>query len=283
MPKFGAHMSIAGGLEKAFDRGLSVGCDAIQIFTKSSNQWRARPLSEAQIEAFRRRQAETGMPVVAHSAYLINIGTPKPDLWEKSLEALQVELERCEALGIPYLVLHPGSHTGSGEEAGIAQVARALSELHRRTPGFRSRIALEVTAGQGSNLGYRFEHLARIIEATEEGEERLVVCFDTCHAFAAGYDLSTPEGYEATFEAFDRVLGLERLVVFHLNDSLHPLGSRKDRHAHIGQGKIGLEGFRRLVNDPRFRDHPMLLETPKGPEMKEDVENLRVLRGLLEA
>jgi deoxyribonuclease-4 len=193
---------------------------------------------------------------------------------------LITELERCEALEVPWLVLHPGSHVGSGEKAGLERVAQGLGEVHAATPGFRARILLETTAGQGDSLGHTFEQLARIIELTPQGE-RLGVCLDTCHVFAAGYELRTVEGYAAMMEAFDKAIGLQRLKALHLNDSKGELGERKDRHEHIGKGHIGLEGFRNVVNDPRLAGLPGLLETPKGDDLEEDRENLRVLRSLV--
>jgi len=278
---FGAHMSIAGGFDKAVDRAVQVGCDAFQLFTKNSNQWRARPIAPEEAERFRARLGESGIrSVVAHDSYLINLASSDDALWEKSVAAFREELERCELLGIPYLVTHPGACGEAGEEAGILRVAAALNRLHADLPGYRVRTLLEITAGQGTSLGYRFEQLAAITERVREAE-RVAYCFDTCHAFAAGYELRTPEGYAATMEEFDRLLGLDRLVVFHLHDSKRGLGSRIDRHEHIGKGMIGLDGFRLLVNDPRFRDHPGLLETEKSPDLHEDIENLRVLRSLV--
>lgn len=279
--RLGAHESIAGGLYKAFDRARSVGCDAVQIFVKSNRAWAVKPLTEEDIARFKAKAEETGVqPVVAHTSYLLNLGALDEALWTKSRDTLIVELKRCEALGVPWLVLHPGSHVGSGEEAGLAQVARGLGEVHAVTPGFRTQILLETTAGQGTNLGYRFEQLAWLMEHTPEGE-RLGVCLDTCHVFAAGYELRTPEGYTATMEAFDRIVGLEWLKALHLNDSKGDLGSRKDRHEHIGKGHIGLEGFRNVLNDPRLTGLPGLLETPKSNDLHEDRENLAVLRGLV--
>jgi deoxyribonuclease-4 len=282
MLRLGAHESIAGGLHKAFDRAQSVGCDAVQIFVKSNRSWAVKPLTERDVARFEAKAEETGIqPVVGHASYLLNLGSPDEALWTKSRDVLIVELERCEALDVPYLVLHPGSHVGAGEEAGLARVVQALGEVHAATPGLRTRILLETTAGQGTNLGYRFEHLAWLIEHTQQGE-RLGVCLDTCHVFAAGYELRTPEGYAATIDTFDRVIGLERLKVVHLNDSKGDLASQKDRHEHIGKGHIGLEGFRHVLNDPRLEGLPGLLETPKGEDLHEDRENLAVLRSLCE-
>lgn len=281
--RLGAHMSIAGGVSQAFDRGERVGCQAMQIFTKNQNQWRSKPLEAAEIERFRQRQAETGIaPVVAHSAYLINLASPDDALWEKSLAAFIDELERAEALGLLGVVIHPGSHMGAGEEAGIARIARALDRAHAATEGFQTLTLLEVTAGQGAHLGYTFEQLAAIRNAVD-APARVAVCFDTAHALVAGYEYRSAETYAALWDHFDRVLGLDLLRCFHLNDSKKDLGSRVDRHDHIGQGCVGLETFRRLINDPRFDGMPMVLETPKGDEMLEDIENLRVLRELIEA
>ena len=279
--QLGAHESIAGGLYKAFERAQSATCDAVQIFVKSNRSWAVKPLEEDEIAQFKAKAEETGIrPVVAHTSYLLNLGTPDELLWEKSRNMLITELERCEALEVPWLVLHPGSHVGSGEKAGLERVAQGLGEVHAATPGFRARILLETTAGQGDSLGHTFEKLARIIELTPQGE-RLGVCLDTCHVFAAGYELRTVEGYAAMMEAFDKAIGLQRLKALHLNDSKGELGERKDRHEHIGKGHIGLEGFRNVVNDPRLAGLPGLLETPKGDDLEEDRENLRVLRSLV--
>jgi len=274
-------MSISGGVDTAFDRGEQVGCDAMQIFTKNNNQWRAAPLGDETVERYHRRQAETGItPVVAHASYLLNLATPDDELWNKSIDGLMVEMQRCDVLAIPYLVIHPGSHMGAGEEAGIARIADAINIAHDRQPHAQVKITLETTAGQGTNLGYRFEHLAAMVEGAEAGD-RLAVCYDTCHTLAAGYDFRTPEGYAEVFTQFDEIIGLDRLTVFHFNDSKQHPGSRRDRHAHIGQGAVGLEGFRHILNDPRFEQIPMLLETPKSKDMHEDVENLARLRGLV--
>jgi len=274
-------MSISGGVDTAFDRGAQIGCDAMQIFTKNNNQWRAAPLKEEVVERYHRRQAEPGLtPVVAHASYLLNLATPDDELWRKSIDALLVELERCEVLDIPYLIIHPGSHMESGEEAGIARIAEALNVTHERLPDAQVKITLETTAGQGTNLGYRFEQLAAMIEGTE-ARDRLTVCYDTCHTLAAGYDFRTPDGYAEVFKQFDDIIGLDRLTVFHFNDSKKDMGSRRDRHAHIGEGEVGLGGFRYILNDPRFQEIPMLLETPKSKDMHEDVENLARLRDLI--
>jgi len=279
--RFGAHMSIAGGIDLAVDRAAQVDCDALQIFTKNSNQWQAKPIPPQQVERFGARLAETGIgPVVAHDSYLINLASQDDVLWEKSIDAFRIELERCELLGVPYLVTHPGSHGGAGESAGIQRVAAALDRVHTALPEHRVMTLLEITAGQGNHLGARFEDLAGI-RGLVAAPKRVGFCFDTCHAFAAGYELRTPEGYAETMDAFDRILGLANLRAFHLNDSKRDLGSRVDRHDHIGQGLIGLEGFRHVVNDPRFVHHAGLLETPKSEDLHEDAENLARLRGLI--
>jgi deoxyribonuclease-4 len=284
--RLGAHESIAGGLVNAFDRGQTATCDSIQIFTKSNRQWKAKPLEDDEVAAWRERmqsEEQSGgiFPVVAHTSYLINVGSPKEETWRKSYDALKIEVERCEMLGIPYLALHPGSHLKVGEEAGLANIARALSQLHAETPGFQTMVCLEHMAGQGTNMGATFEQLAWLLDHTDQGE-RLGVCLDSCHLYAAGYDVRTPEGYATTMEDFDRIVGFERLKVVHLNDSVHELGSQRDRHAHIGEGTIGLEGFRNFVNDPRLADLPGLLETDKSDDLHEDIENLERLRGLID-
>jgi deoxyribonuclease IV len=283
MPLFGAHMSIAGGYHRALLAAQSYDCEAVQLFTKNSNQWRAREIADAEIALFGETLRQTGVrQLLAHDSYLINLASPDQFLYRRSLEAFIVELERAERLGLRYLVTHPGAHIGAGEEAGIERVAAALDEVHRRCSGFRVQVLLETTAGQGSCLGHRFEHLAVILDRLAQ-PQRVGVCLDTCHVFAAGYPLAPEADYRATFRAFDRVIGLERLKAFHLNDSLRPLGSRVDRHAHIGRGCLGLEPFRLLVNDRRFRDRPMILETPKeeGGKQNMDAVNLRALRKLL--
>ncbi len=279
-PLLGAHMSIAGEVGQALIRGQQVGCDCIQIFTKSSRQWASKPFSEAEIATFKRNLRKTGIKmVIAHDSYLVNLGAPDNALRIKSVKGFIDELERCEALGVPFLVAHPGSHVGSGEEQGIKTIAKSIDEAHARCKGFKTKIALEITAGQGSNLGYSFQQMGQIFDAVTENE-RLRLCFDTEHAFAAGYDLRTEEEYEKTFALLDEHIGLEKIVAFHLNDATKPINSRIDRHQHIGQGFIGLDAFRRLLNDARFFGIPMCLETPKGPDLKEDVENLATLRSL---
>ncbi len=283
MPLFGAHMSIAGGYHRALLAAREHACEAVQLFTKNANQWRAKDLTNEEVRVFQDTLPTTTVgPMLAHDSYLINLASPDELLYRRSLEAFIVEVERAERLGLTYLVTHPGAHVGSGEEAGLERVASALDEVHRRCPDYRVQILLETTAGQGSCLGHRFEHLDRIFALVKE-PDRLGVCLDTCHVFAAGYGLAPESEYRTTFRIFDKIVGLERLRAFHLNDSLKPLGSRVDRHAHIGKGCLGLEPFRFLTNDRRFRDHPMILETPKeeGDEDNMDAVNLGVLRGLV--
>jgi deoxyribonuclease-4 len=264
-------------------RGRELGCDVIQIFVKSNNQWRAAPLRDAEVRAFREELAAHAIRCsFAHTSYLLNLASPDRGLRRKSLASFVVELERCERLGLAYLVLHPGSHVGDGEERGLARVAGALREALDRTGEARVAILVETTAGQGTNLGWRFEHLARLIDDVAGGD-RVGVCLDTCHVFAAGYDLRTTEAYRATMRELDRVIGIRRVRAVHLNDSERDLGSRVDRHAHIGRGKIGREGFRLLLRDRRFRRIPMVLETPKGERGEMDRKNLALLRRLAAA
>jgi deoxyribonuclease IV len=284
---FGAHMSIAGGLHHAFARGQQSGCDTIQVFTKNASQWAAKPLLETDVGAFCTAWGGCSIkPVLAHDSYLINMGTPADELWAKSRDAFRHELERTDMLGIEYLVTHAGAHMGGGVESGIRRIAQAVNEIQRERSANRAdgspatMILFETTAGQGSGLCYRFDEMARLFELLDE-PERVGVCFDTCHVFAAGYDMRTPETYAATMAEFDQLLGLDKLCAFHLNDSLKDVGCRVDRHAHIGQGYLGLSFFHLLVNDPRFADRPMILETNKGEEMVEDMENLAVLRALV--
>jgi deoxyribonuclease-4 len=276
----GAHLSISGGVDTAFDRAEQLNCTALQIFTKSNRQWSARLLKADEIDRYLKRQQETDLPVVCHASYLLNLGTPDDGVWQKSIEALVIELERCERLQIPYLVLHPGAHMNSGVEAGIARVAAALDVVHARLPDYRVQIALEITAGQGSALGSRFEEIAQMIIRCRQSS-RLVVCFDTCHALTAGYEFRTPDSYQAMLAEFDWQLGLDRLKVCHMNDSEKDLGSRVDRHAHIGEGCIGLEPFGYFLNDPRLKDVPFLLETPVDDDPGDNVRNLEKLRGLV--
>ena len=281
--RLGAHMSIAGGVKRAILRGHSIGCETIQMFVTSPNRWKSKALTQADIDGFLAARTETGIwPIVAHDTYLINLGSPDEELWTKSIDAFHDELKRCEQLELPYLVMHPGSHMGAGDEAGLRRVADALDILRERTVGFHVKVLLETTAGQGTNLGHRFEHLAQIMDWVRDASW-LGVCLDTCHVFAAGYELRTREGYEETIQQFDRVLGLHLLKCIHLNDSKGCLGCHLDRHEHIGKGELGLEPFRFLLNDPRFNHLPMILETPKGTDEQGrdwDELNAAVLRGL---
>jgi deoxyribonuclease IV len=282
-PLIGAHVSIAGGVSQSLARGRQIGCDCIQIFTKSSRQWASKPYPKEEIEAFKSAQAETGIRmVVAHDSYLLNLGAPDEKLRQRSVEGLIDELERCEALGVPFLIAHPGAHIGSGEEAGIKTIAHSIDQAHKSCAGFKSKLALEITAGQGSNLGYSFQQMGRIFDAVKEND-RLQLCFDTEHAFAAGYDLRSREGYERTFAELDQYVGIKRLVAFHLNDSLKPFHSRVDRHEHIGKGHLGTETFRRLLHDSHFFGLPMCLETEPGDDMKDIAKDLATLRQLLES
>jgi deoxyribonuclease IV len=263
MPRLGAHLSIAGGLPRAVDRAEASGCRALQIFTKSAGQWRARELPPEEIALFRRRVRQTKIrPVVAHNSYLINVAAADTALRRKSIAALREELDRAESLGLDGLVMHPGSYTSGTERGGLRLIADALAAILESRPNGRTRILLEQTAGQGTNLGHRFEHLAEIIERLG-GSPRVGVCLDTCHLLTAGYDICSEEGYRETFRQFGSLVGFRRLKAFHLNDSKKPCASRVDRHEHIGKGCIGVEPFRWLVNDPRFATLPMLLETPK--------------------
>jgi deoxyribonuclease-4 len=277
---FGAHMPITGGISHAFQFGECVGCDAMQIFSKNQRQWQTKPLLPEEVHAYTDEQQRTNIaPVIVHASYLINLAAPADELWHKSIAALIDELERCAMVGIPYLVFHPGSHTGSGDEPGLARIINALNRILGTDAGNGVTILLETTAGQGTALGWRFEQLATLMEHVTH-PKRLGVCIDTCHIFAAGYDIRTEETYHATFEAFDRLIGCEHIKLFHLNDSQKDLGSRVDRHQHIGKGYLGVEPFRLLVNDSRFLSLPMIIETPKGKDLAEDKENLALLRSM---
>lgn len=280
-PRLGAHMSIAGGLSMALLRGQETGCDTIQIFTKNNNQWRARAITEAEVRAYREHRQGTAIwSILAHNGYLINVASPRRALYRRSMAALAVEVSRAAALDIPVLVVHPGSHLGSGEVEGIKRVAEALDTVLEEHAAPPVMICLETTAGQGSSIGYRFEHLAAIREAATH-KDRLGICLDTCHIFAAGYEIRGRAAYERTMRELDAVIGLAHVKCVHLNDSQRELGSRVDRHAHIGRGHIGLEAFRLLINDPRLRHVPMILETPKDADpVGNDRRNLAVLRSL---
>jgi deoxyribonuclease IV len=287
LPLLGAHQSIAGGYYKAVEIAAECGCQCVQIFTKNNNQWRAKPITDDDAEKFQAALKRLNIThPLSHDSYLINLAAPDDELWRKSVEAFAVELLRAEKLGIPAVVTHPGAFTSSSEEAGLKRIIAALDEVHDKVGNLNVCTLLENTAGQGSTLGRTFEQLATIIDGVK-APERVAVCIDTCHLFAAGYPFSTPADYHATMDKLDKIVGLKLIKAFHLNDSKKELGSRVDRHEHIAQGKIGLEGFRLLVNDPRFAEIPMYLETPKENEEGEfdglrlDSLNLQTLRGLI--
>ena len=274
-------MSIGGGVYRAIERSRSIDCTAMQIFVKNNMQWFARPLLREEISAFLDHTQRGELhSAFAHANYLINLAATNPQFHANSIRALSEELLRAEQLELPFIVLHPGAHLGQGEEAGLEKIVSSINTIFDSLPKVRTRIALETTAGQGSCLGHRFEHLAHIIVNVRE-PVRLCVCLDTAHVFAAGYDISSEKGTRKMFSDFDRTIGLDRLVALHLNDSKAARGSRVDRHEHIGKGQIGLEAFRFIMRARRFRKIPKVLETPKGRELKEDVENMKTLRSLV--
>lgn len=272
--RIGAHESIAGGLHLAFARAEADGAESLQIFTKSGRQWAAKPISDEDAARFRAEQARTGLPVIAHASYLLNLGAAAGEVRTKSLAAFREELERCEQLNIPWLVIHPGAH--EDEDEGIRLIVEGVRDALAETRGMKAGVCLEITAGQGSSLGHRFEQLARMLEGID-APERTGVCLDTCHLFAAGYDLATPEGFEATMEAFQRTVGFHRVRALHLNDAKKGLGCRVDRHDHIGAGTLGEAAFERVLNDPRLPDVPAVLETPEG-HWREEIALLKALR-----
>jgi deoxyribonuclease-4 len=276
----GAHVSISGGVFNAPHNGKDATCDVVQIFTKSSNQWKAKLLTDEDAQKFAKAQEETGVEVVcAHDSYLINLASPDDTLFKKSHDAFFEEMKRCDFLGIPNLVMHPGSHVGSGEEAGLKRITDAFNRMFDADPDGRVTVCLETTAGQGTNLGYTFEQLAQIIEAVEN-HDRLGICLDTCHVFAAGYPIQTEKDYKATIKFFNDTLGLDRLKIIHVNDSKKDFGSKVDRHQHIGKGAIGKQAFVCFVNDRRLAKIPMILETPKE-SAADDIANLKLLRSLI--
>lgn len=280
MLRLGAHESISGGLFRALERGEAAGCESLQIWTKNSRQWHAPPLDSGEIDQFQAARAQRDIhPIVAHASYLINIASPKPALYGRSVNALIDEAERCEQLGLPYLVLHPGSHTGDGMEGGLKRAQAALRDVLVALPGYQVKILLETTAGSGSALGGTFEELATLLEADPD-TTGLGICLDTCHIFAAGHDLRSKQGYDAMMTALDTRIGLSLLHVVHLNDSQHPLGSHKDRHEHIGEGHLGSDGFRHILADTRLEGVAGILETPKGDDLHEDRQNLARLRAI---
>jgi deoxyribonuclease-4 len=277
--RLGAHVSIAGGLERAALRGAESGCDVIQIFTRSNQQWAARPIGSDAAERWRTALAATGVDAaMVHGCYLVNLACPRARLRERSYRALAQELRRCALLGIRYLVIHPGAHGGDGEAAGVARIAAALDRLHAEQPDNPTRVLLENTAGQGNSVGHRFEHLRDILAGLRQ-PDRVGLCIDTCHTLAAGYDIRNQDGWYATFERLNAAVGCDRVAAFHVNDSKTPLGSRVDRHEHLGRGHLGLAGLRCLVNDARFAGLPMVIETPK-PTEQADLVNLAILRAL---
>ncbi|MEJ2105394.1 MAG: deoxyribonuclease IV [Ignavibacteriaceae bacterium] len=277
----GAHTSIAGGVSKSVELAESLGFTAMQIFTKNNNRWFQKKLDEKEISAFKSKLQKSNIKfVVAHDSYLINLCATKKTIIEKSLKAFLDELERCELLGISHLNFHPGAHLGSGEEDGIKRIAESLNIAHEKTKNYDVSSMLETTAGQGTTIGYKFEQLRKIIDLVE-AKERMTVCIDTAHIFAAGYDIKNPKSFNDVIKDFDETIGLERLKCFHMNDSKKPLGSKVDRHEHIGKGFIGLEGFKNIMNDKRLIKIPKILETPKGKEQLEDLENLKILKSLI--
>ena len=283
MAILGAHMSIAGGLYKAVERAHAAGCQCVQLFTKNNNQWKAKPIPPEDADRFIQALAEKDIShPIAHNSYLINLASPDRELWHKSIDAMVEELHRADQLNIPYVVSHPGAYTSSDEKTGLQRIARALDAIHEQTEQFKARCLLETTAGQGTTLGWRFEQLAAIFDMVADAD-RLGICFDTSHVFAAGYAFTTAGEYRAMMQEFDATIGLARLKAFHFNDSLRPLGSRVDRHAHIGQGEMGTEPFRRLLNDRRLSGVPIYLETPKEHRDGRDMDqvNLSVLRELI--
>jgi len=278
---FGAHESISGGVFNAIERGQTATCDIIQMFNKSNSQWRAKKIEQAELDKYFEMIKETGVTVAtSHSSYLINIASPDKELNEKSYKSLKDEMERCEMLKIPNLVLHPGSHVGTGEDEGIKRIIKNLNRLFKELKNNSVCILLETTAGQGSNLGYTFEQIAEMIDGAKI-QDQIGVCLDTCHIFAAGYPISDLKEYKNTMKKFDDIIGIDKLKIIHMNDSKKEFGSRRDRHEHIGKGHIGIEAFRNIVNDKKLKNIPMILETPKEEELKEDIENLKVLRSLV--
>ncbi|HMA63526.1 MAG TPA: deoxyribonuclease IV [bacterium] len=275
MGLIGCHVSIAGGVENAPGRGKNYGCEAMQIFTANQRRWKSKPISDQSAEEYKTEIDKNNIQsVVSHDSYLINLAKPDEDKRQKSLDALYEEILRSDKLDIPYIVLHPGSHLGKGEDYGLKLIAESLDIVIEKTKDTTPLLLLETTAGQGTNLGYKFEHLRKIIDLSDN-QEKLAVCFDTCHAFAAGYDIRDEQGYNKTFTEFDDVIGTDLLKVFHFNDTLKELGSKKDRHASLGDGLLGWEPFKRIVRDKRFENVPMLLETPDQKKYKQEIATLK--------
>ncbi|HRT37120.1 MAG TPA: deoxyribonuclease IV [Caldisericia bacterium] len=281
MGQLGAHVSIAGGVKNAPLNGEKIGCEAIQIFTKNQRQWSAKPYEKDEIEEYFNNLNKVKIKkVVAHTSYLINLASPTEEIFEKSIDALIDDLERCNSLNIPFTIIHPGSHLGEGVEKGIERIIIGIERVFEKVK--RGAIALETVAGQGSNIGFKFEQLKKIMEGVKE-KDRIFVCFDTAHAFEAGYDIKTQNGFKKVLDEFDKIIGIEKLCAFHLNDSKTPLGSNVDRHENIGKGFLGLEPFKFLVNNEKFKNHPMILETPGGDEMYiEDLKTLNLLKSLID-
>lgn len=278
---FGAHESISGGVFTAIERGKHATCDTIQMFNKGNNQWKAKKLESEEIDKFFKAIEDTGVTAsTSHTSYLINIASPDKKLNAVSCKSLKEEMERCNLLRIPNLVMHPGSHVDTGEEEGIKRISSNLNKLFDELENNSVVLLLETTAGQGSHLGYNFEQIAQMIDGVED-KNHVGVCMDTCHIFAAGYPITDSKDYKATMNKFDDTVGLDKLRIIHMNDSMKEFGSKKDRHEHIGKGHIGLEGFRNIVNDKRLSKIPMILETHKEEDLKDDIENLRVLRSLV--
>jgi len=279
--KFGAHMSTAGGVWKALQRGIAIGCEVVQLFVKNNMRWFGKPIGPDDLARFANELASGKLAAVfGHTGYLINLGAPSGENRECSIKSLIQEIHFATELGLPFLVMHPGAHLGAGEAAGLKQVVSGLNEVFRATKHAPVRIALENTAGQGTCLGHRLGHLAAIYDGVKN-PERLGACLDTAHFLAAGYDIRTRQSWNETTAEVESLIGLDQVLAFHLNDSKTDLGSRVDRHEHIGRGKIGRAAFGHIVNDPRFRDTPGCLETPKSEDLHEDVENLATLRSLV--
>ena len=277
----GAHTSTSGGVSQAIGRAQACGFTAAQIFVKNNKQWFAPPLAEDEIARFRTARKESGIYFFAHNSYLVNLGSQDAEMFSTSVRAMTAELERAEALELPFIVMHPGSHGGAGEEAGLRRIAQGLDEIARATAGFNCRMALEITAGQGNALGYKLEQLGWLMENVSD-EKRFGICLDTAHLYAAGYNVRTSEGYQETVAQAEKLFGLRHVLGLHLNDSKVPLGKRVDRHEHLGEGEIGLDCFKWIVQDPRWASTPKVLETPKSEDMHEDVENLTKLASYLQ-
>lgn len=277
----GAHVFVEGGVDSAITKAEEFGFTAIQIFTRNNNRWASKPLSEKEIKNFKEKLSKSNIKVVvSHDSYLINLCAIDNEILAKSRIAFKDELDRCEQLGIPYLNFHPGSHGGAGEEEGIKLIAESLNILHQQTKNYKVKSMLEATAGQGKALGYKFEQLAKIIELVDD-KERMCVCIDTAHIYAAGYNIKDPSSYKKVMKEFDEIIGLDLLKCIHMNDSKKTLGSRVDRHDHIGKGEIGLDGFSNIMNDKKLKDVALILETPKSKDQHEDLENVKTLLSLV--